>query len=88
MSWVRENRYRNWIGRQGRAALWLSKDGLVAAGMGLRNPKQQRFQIVPYLMTAEYKYLPFGLRRDLTPGQSVRANLGDPTSAVSRQDFG
>jgi hypothetical protein len=56
--------------------------------MGLRNPKQQRFQIVPYLMTAEYKYLPFGLRRDLTTGQSIRANLGDPTSAVSRQDFG
>jgi hypothetical protein len=58
MSWFWENRYRNWNGRQGPAALLLSKDGLVALGMGLGNPKQQGFQIVPYLMAAEYKYLP------------------------------
>jgi hypothetical protein len=31
----------------------LSKDGLVATGMGLRNPKQQGFLIVLYLMAAE-----------------------------------
>ena len=58
MSWFWENRYRNWNGRQGPAALLLSKDGLVAVGMGLGNPKQQGFQIVPYLMAAKYKYFP------------------------------
>jgi hypothetical protein len=55
--------------------------------MGLRNPKHQGFQIVLYLMAAEYKYLPSGHRRDLAAGQADRANLGDPTSALSRQDF-
>jgi hypothetical protein len=58
MSWVRENRYRNWNGRQGRAALFLSKDGLALVCMGLCIPKQQGFQIVPYLMAAKYKYFP------------------------------
>ena len=59
----------------------------MVAGIGLRNPKHQGSQIVIDLMAAEYKYLHFDLRRDLTTGQSVRANLDDPTSEVSRQDF-
>jgi hypothetical protein len=48
-----ENRYRNWNGRHGRAALFPSKDGRVSAGVGLRNPKQQSFPIIVDLMAPE-----------------------------------